>query len=272
VPKWDGSPLDGRTLLIHSEQGLGDTMQFIRYVKLIEPHGGKIVVAAQPELIALLKQSGYSGLVAQGSPLPAFDVHLPLMSLPRVFGTDLNSVPCDVPYLAADPERILSWREKLGQVPGYKVGISWQGNKKYPGDRFRSIAVEHFAPLARVPAVRLFSLQKGPGSEQLAAVADRFGVVDLGPSLDNGGGAFLDTAAVMKSLDLIVTSDSAVAHLAGALGVPVWMPLPRVCDWRWLVERSDSPWYPTMRLFRQSTLGEWGPVFATIGAELARLA
>jgi hypothetical protein len=265
-PMWDGSPLAGRTLLIQCEQGFGDTLQFIRYVKMIEPRDGQLIVSAQRELMSLLAQSGYARLVAHGEALPPFDVHLPLLSLPRIFGTTLDTVPSKVPYLTADPQRISNWRETFKGYSGLKVGISWQGRKTFPGDRVRSLPLENFAPLAQVPGVQFFSLQKAPGSEQLPPFADRYGVVDLSPALET----FLDTAAAMLNLDLVVTSDTAVAHLAGALGVPVWVALSRVPDWRWLLERSDNPWYPTMRLFRQTRLGDWPPVFQAIAEELAK--
>ncbi len=271
-PRWDGSPFADGTLLIHCEQGLGDTFQFIRYVKLVAQRARKIVVACEPQLIPLLSASGVSGLVDRKGPLPPFDMHAPLMSLPLIFGTTLNTIPRGVPYLAVDEGRIAKWRQDLGRYEGLKVGIAWQGAKSFARDRTRSIPLEQFAPLANVPGVRLFSLQKGQGSEQLATLANRFPVVDLARDLDPPGEAFLDTAAVMKCLDLVVTSDSAPAHLAGALGVKVWVALARVPEWRWMLERTDSPWYPTMRLFRQRQSGDWLGAFANMADELAKLA
>jgi Flp pilus assembly protein TadD len=270
-PQWDGSRLVDRTLLVHCEQGLGDTLQFIRYVKPAADRAEKIIIAAQPALIPLLTESGFTGLVSRTAPLPHFDVHAPLMSLPNIFHTSAATIPCDVPYLAVDHKRKTRWRERLSEYRGLKVGIAWQGRKQFRGDRLRSIPLEHFAPLARVANVRLFNLQKGPGIEQLAALAERFDVVDLTGEMDNDG-AFLDTAAVMDSLDLVVTSDTAMAHLAGALGAKVWVALSRVPDWRWLLEGTTSPWYPTMRVFRQQAPGDWPGVFAAIVAELAPLA
>jgi tetratricopeptide (TPR) repeat protein len=267
-PKWDGSPLVGRTLLIHCEQGFGDTLQFVRYLKMIKPDGGKIVLATQRELISLLAQSGFTSLVDLGEPLPEFDVHLPLLSLPRVFGTTLETIPGSIPYLTADAARIAAWREKLSAYSGLKVGISWQGRKTFPADRLRSIPLAYFAPLAEIAGARFFSLQKGDGREQLPAIADRLSAIDLSDSLET----FLDTAAAMKNLDLVITSDTAVAHLAGALGVPVWVALSRVPDWRWLCDRCDNPWYPTMRLFRQSRHGDWADVFQRIHSALAEIA
>jgi hypothetical protein len=179
------------------------------------------------------------------------------MSLPGLFGTTLATVPAEVPYLFADARLIARWREQLSPIGGFKIGIAWQGNPDNKRDRFRSIPLLQFAPLAGIAGVRLLSLQKGPGSDQLAVVADRFAVTDLGPQLDD----FLVTAAVLRNLDLVITADTAIAHLAGALGVPVWVALPVAPDWRWLLGREDSPWYPTMRLFRQATRSDWEGVF-----------
>jgi tetratricopeptide (TPR) repeat protein len=273
-PRWDGTPLSGRTLLIHCEQGFGDTLQFIRFVKpAVERAGaGKIVVAAQPELIPLLSQSGYLGLTSKEQPLPEFDVHVPLMSLPLTLGVEMDSLARDIPYLSVEPTRIDKWRQELGKYPGFKIGIGWQGRPDFRGDRLRSIPLETFAPLADVPRVRLISLQKGPGSEQLGAGLHHFDVVDLGDALDGRSSRFMDSAAVMQGLDLVVTSDSALAHLAGALGVRVWLALSAAPDWRWMLEREDSPWYPSMRLFRQCRLGDWSDVFERMAAELRTLA
>jgi tetratricopeptide (TPR) repeat protein len=270
-PRWDGSPLDDRTLLIHCEQGLGDTLQFIRYVKLTEQRGGKIIIAAHPALTALLGQSGFRGLVSNDQPLPPFDVWVPLMSLPYVFQTEVDTVPSDVPYLAPEQARVERWRGELKPSSGLKVGIAWQGRRDHRLDRLRSMPLACFAPLAAVPGVRLLSLQKGAGSEQVAALGDRFELVDLASRLDNEPAAFLDTAAVMKSLDLVVTSDTAIAHLAGALGVRVWLALPLAPDWRWMFVREDSPWYPTMRLFRQSRFRQWSDVFERMAADLEKM-
>jgi hypothetical protein len=187
------------------------------------------------------------------------------LSLPRLFGTDLGSIPGGVPYLLADPERVARWRQRLAGVPGFRVGINWQGNPRHDRQRRRAVPLEKFAALAAVPGVSLVALQKGAGAEQLAGCP--FPVHRL-EGLDAAGGAFLDTAAVACCLDLVVTSDTAVAHLAGALGVPTWVALPHAPDWRWLLGRDDTPWYPTMRLFRQETPGDWTGVFARLAEAL----
>ncbi|HEY7158656.1 MAG TPA: DUF6165 family protein [Gemmataceae bacterium] len=268
-PLWDGSPLEGRTLLLHTEQGLGDTLQFIRYAPLVKQRGGTVIVECPTALGQLLARcSGIDRLIARGAPLPIFDVHAPLLSLPRIFGTTLANVPANVPYLFADATLIDYWRSELSGVAGFKIGIAWQGNPRFPADGMRSIPLTHFTPLAQVEGVRLFSLQKGPGREQLPAVAGYLPVIDLADRLDETTGGFMDTAAVMKNLDLVVTSDTSIAHLAGALGVPVWVALALGADWRYLLGREDSPWYPTMRLFRQTRLGDWDSVFERIATEL----
>jgi tetratricopeptide (TPR) repeat protein len=268
-PLWDGSPLEGRTILIHTEQGLGDTLQFIRYAPLIKRRGGTLIVECPTALGPLLAGcAGIDRLIARGAPPPPFDVHAPLLSLPRILGTTLANVPAEVPYLVADADLVESWRSELSGIPGIKIGIAWQGNPRFPADCMRSIPLTHFTPLAQVEGVRLFSLQKGAGREQLPAVSSYLPVIDLADRLDETTGGFMDTAAVMKSLDLVVTSDTAVAHLAGGLGVPVWVALGVGSDWRFLQGREDSPWYPTMRLFRQTQMRDWDSVFDRIAAEL----
>ena len=179
-----------------------------------------------------------------------------------MLGTTAATIPCEVPYLWANPELTDRWRKELAGIEGFKIGIAWQGCRDYDADRWRSIPLARFAPLARLPGVRLISLQKGFGSEQVAAVD--FPVLDLSGRLDEAAGPFMDTAAVIRGLDLVVTSDTAIPHLAGALGVPVWVALPFSADWRWLRQRHDSPWYPTMRLFRQTIFDGWPDVFERI--------
>ena len=269
-PPWDGSPLEGRTILLYAEQGLGDTLQFVRYAQLVCERGGRVILSCQRALVPLLERCRHiERLVAQGDPLPPFDVHAPLVSLPRIFGTTLDNVPATAPYLDADPRLVERWREEVRALAGFKIGIAWQGSRNYRRDRARSVPLAAFVALAAVPGVRLISLQKGDGSEQLGDVAGRCAVLDLASRLDESSGAFMDTAAVMKNLDLVITSDTSIPHLAGALGVPVWVALPHICDWRWLLDRDDSPWYPTMRLFRQAVRGDWQEVFERIAAALA---
>jgi Flp pilus assembly protein TadD len=263
-PRWDGSPLDGKTILIHAEQGLGDTIQYVRYASLVKQRGGTVVVECSPALVRLVGTCpGVDRVVASGTPLPPFDVEIPMMSLPAVFGTTLQTVPASVPYLFPEPELVEHWRRELAPVREFKVGICWQGNPKYRGDRYRSVPLAAFEPLARVPGVRLYSLQKGHGVEQLAPPGGLgFEVTDLASRLDERTGPFRDTAAVLTVLDLVVSADTATAHLAGALGVPVWVLHSAAGHFCWLLDREDSPWYPTARLFRQRRVGAWGDVFA----------
>jgi len=272
APLWDGSPMPDRCLLLHSEQGLGDTIQFIRYARLAKQRCGSLIVQCQPGLAPLLSRCpGVDRVIVRGESLPEYHVQAPLMSLPDIFGTELGTIPAEVPYLLADDSLVETWRQRLADFQGFKVGIGWQGNPKYVADRLRSIPLRYFTPLARVPGVRLYSLQKGLGWNQISEVAGDCPVVDFGPDFDAKSGTFMDTAAVMRNLDLVVTSDTALAHVAGALGVPVWLALSQSADWRWLEEREDSPWYPTMRLFRQARLGDWEELFARISADLAGL-
>jgi tetratricopeptide (TPR) repeat protein len=270
VPRWDGSSLSGRTLLMYAEGGLGDTIQFVRYARLAQEQGARVIVECQRPLVRLLARCpGIDHLVAYGDALPPHDVQAPMLSLPYCFRTRLDTIPANMPCLWADPALVEPWRRELAELAGFKIGIAWQGSED--GNRAgRSFPLAEFAPLAAVPGVRLVSLQKGPGSEQVGAVAGHWPLTDLGPRLDETGGAFLDTAAVMMNLDLIVTSDTSIAHLAGALGVPVWLALTKNPEWRWLLEREDTPWYPTMRLFRQKRRGEWGPVFQRIAEAVQR--
>jgi tetratricopeptide (TPR) repeat protein len=271
-PWWDGGSLEGRTIFLHAEQGFGDTIQFIRYASMVKQRGAKVVVQCQRPLLRLLASCpGIDVLMGAGDPLPEFDVHAPLLSLPGILQTSLDNVPATVPYLFPPPALVDRWREELGHLGGLKVGIGWQGRTSYAGDCWRSIPLRCFAPLAEMTGVRLVSLQKKAGRDQLAEVGDRFRIVDFADQMDEAAGPFMDTAALMTQLDLVITSDTAVAHLAGALGLPVWVALPLSPEWRWLLDRSDSPWYPTMRLFRQKKLGDWASVFEEIRGALGDL-
>lgn len=267
-PEWDGTPLPTGTILIHAEQGLGDTLQFIRYASLVKQLVGTVIVECQPPLLPLLRScAGIDQLVSTGDELPPFDVHVSMLSLPRVLATTVESVPRNAPYLFADPALVTHWDTQLASDTSFRVGIAWQGNPTNPSHQ-RSIPLENFAELAVVKGVTFYSLQKTHGLEQLDAVRDKFAVTEFGAFMDEANGAFMDTAAVMKNLDLVITADTSIPHLAGGLGVPVWLALPTICDWRWLLDRDDSPWYPTMRLFRQKELGDWNDVFLRIAEEL----
>jgi tetratricopeptide (TPR) repeat protein len=268
-PVWDGSPLDGKTILLHAEQGLGDTLQFIRYAPLVKKRGGTVIAACPQVLHDLLSRcAGIDQLVSQETFTGTAAEHAPLLSLPRILNTTLATIPAAVPYVFADPALVEQWRWELAALPGFKVGIAWQGSLKHQDDRFRSMPLECFAALARVQGIQLVSLQIGDGEADLGGVS--FPIVDFGNRLDKVGGAFVDTAAVMMSLDLVITADTATAHLAGALGVPVWVALRFAPDFRWLLERADSPWYPSARLFRQRRPGQWEDVFEQMAGELLK--
>jgi tetratricopeptide (TPR) repeat protein len=270
-PRWDGSDLTGKTIFLYAEQGLGDTLHFIRYVPLVKERGGRVIVQCQPVLQRLLANlAGIDQLIPQGSPVPEFDVHAALLSLPAIFKTTFANVPAQVPYLHPDPELVKHWRQELG-AGDFKIGIVWQGNPKFGYDKLRSLALTEFAPLAQMPGVKLIGLQKGKGSEQIASLEGRFSVMDLSARLDEASGPFMDTAAVIKNLDLVIAPDTAIGHLAGALGARVWIALQTVPNWRWMLERTDSPWYPTARLFRQKEVGNWKGVFAEMASALREL-
>lgn len=266
-PWWTGEEGGGRTMLLHTEQGLGDAIQFVRFVPAVVARGWRVVLEVPPALMELFAALPGVILAPRGRELPPFDVHCPLLSLPGIVATTRDTIPAAVPYLAVPPERVAAWRARM-PAGGVRVGIVWQGNPQFPGDRRRSVPLEWLAPLAWVPGVRLVSLQKNHGLDQLDRLSASLAAPSLGPGFDT----LADTAAAMAALDLIVTSDTGLAHLAGALGRPVWVALQAVPDWRWGLNGEDCPWYPTMRLFRQTTPGDWAPVFARITAALANRA
>jgi Flp pilus assembly protein TadD len=260
-PRWDGGSFEGRTLLIYGEQGFGDAIQFFRYLPLAAKMGGKVIVECRPELQRIFQSAaGSCQVVAWGESLPSFDLHCSLLSLPHVFGTTLASIPKEVPYLQADAEEARKWRDRMGEQGAFvRVGLVWSGSPGHKNDRNRSIELTSLGPLMRAQGVRFFSLQKGKAPPD--------GVVNWTDELKD----FADTAALIANLDLVIAVDTAVAHLAGAMGKPVLTLLPFVSDWRWLLEREDSPWYPTMRLFRQPSRGDWDSVIKRVADELRLL-
>jgi tetratricopeptide (TPR) repeat protein len=270
--RWNGEELRGQRIVLHAEGGLGDTMHFIRYAPLVRQRGGDVVLEVQPALIPLLRQSGLAPLLPLGAEIsPPCQYHASLVSLPMIFGTTFDTIPAQIPYLWAEEGLIRSWGDRLKPYTGLKVGIHWLGSDIAVLEG-RRIALREFEVLARVPGVTLISLHKSNAMEEVAALADRFRVVDFGDELDTIHGAFMDTAAIMKNVDLVITCDTATAHLAGAMGVPVWIALMLSGDWRWLLDRENSPWYPTARLFRQTAIDDWTGVFVRMAGELARLA
>jgi tetratricopeptide (TPR) repeat protein len=261
-PRWTGEPLDGKTILLHPEQGLGDILQFVRYAPMVTARGGKVLLQCQPPLVRLLQNDlGISQVISVTDPLPEFDVHCPVMSLPFVFGTEIGSIPAQIPYLFADPEDAAAWRLKLENGSNKpRIGLVWAGSPTHKNDRNRSIRLANLSRLLSMDSCRFFSLQKGPASNQLSMPT----LIDHTADLHD----FADTAAFVANLDLIITVDTAVAHLAGGMGKIVWLLLPHNPDWRWLLDRDDSPWYPTMRIFRQQRAGDWESVITRIVAEI----
>ena len=250
APLWDGSALNGRTILLHCEQGLGDGIQFARYAPLVQQRGGRVVLACPAPLAVLFRTlDGVDQLITDGDAVPPHDVQAPLLSLPGLFGTDLASIPAAVPYLRPDPAKVAVWRERLAALRGRKVGVVWRGNPKHGNDSNRSMTAQRFAAFLDQPGLAVVSLQKDARPDELAA---------LDPAAELGD--FSDTAALVANLDLVIAVDTSVAHLAGALNVPTWVLLPFVPDWRWLLGRADCPWYPSARLFRQPALQDWDSV------------
>jgi hypothetical protein len=265
--RWQGEPLPGATLLIASEQGLGDTLQFVRYAALARQRVGSVVVECAPAVAGLISGcAGVDRVVLRGQPRGDFAAYVPLLSLPAVFGTTVDNVSADAAYLSPSADRLAAWRDELAPVAGRRVGVAWQGNPAHRQDGRRSFPLAELAPLAQVPGVQLYSLQFGAGREQLA-LQPNWPIVDLANRL----GDFAETAAIVSNLDLVVCCDSALAHLAGSLGVPVWVALSFAADWRWLLGRTDTPWYPSMRLFRQRVGGDWGELFRRLADELRGL-
>lgn len=258
-PLWDGSDLGGKAILLHHEQGFGDVIQFARYIPLVAERGGKVIVECQPELVELLKTvDGADQVIARGSPLPNFSCYAPMMSLARIFGHGLDDIPATVPYLFGPEMHGVHLPYMDDQKK--KVGISWAGKPTHKNDRNRSCPFSHFIEIMGLPDMAFFSLQKGPRGDDLKNRACDALAIDMGSRLED----FSDTAAVIEQLDLVITVDTAIAHLAGALGKPVWILLPFTGDWRWMAKGNTSPWYPTARLFRQKATGDWDSVFADL--------
>jgi tetratricopeptide (TPR) repeat protein len=268
-PQWHGEPLQGQTILLHSEQGLGDTLQFARYVPLVAARGCRVILEVQPRLRPLLDRLPGADLVlARGDRLPGFATHCPLMSLPLAFDTTLETIPSAVPYLVPTSASVAAAREEYPRREGrLRIGLCWAGNPRHKADRQRSMPLEILASLAEIDKAVFFSLQFGPAAAQIAPLQSRFPVVDA----SSRNQSLAETAALMATLDLVLTVDTAIAHLAGAMGLPVWIMLPHLADWRWLEDRRDSPWYPTARLFRQPASGHWAPLIAEVRGALPTL-
>ncbi|SDD61444.1 glycosyltransferase family 9 protein [Paraburkholderia lycopersici] len=267
-PRWNGQPIPGKTLLIHDEQGYGDTFQFMRMVSWAKARSGaRVIFEVNGETLSLAHRiAGPDEVIARGTLPPAFDVHCELMSLPMVMRVELADLPGPVPYLSADPQRVEKWRRRLADLPGMRVALVWAGRPTHVNDANRSLSLAQLAPLAQA-GVTFLSVQKGPASAQADSPPPGMTIVSLSDEIQD----FEDTAAIVSVADLLISVDSSPVHLAGALGRPVWVMLPFVPDWRWLLGRSDTPWYPRTRLFRQPSRGDWGGVMASMASELARL-
>lgn len=268
APVWQGEARAGQTILLHGETGLGDTLMFVRYAPLVAERGASVVLECQPQLKSLLATAkGVAQTMAQGEPLPAFDAHIPFIALPRVLATTLETIPWSGAYVRADPARVSAWRSRISSDPGrLKVGLAWATNPENPSSRKRSLTLDTFAPLAALTQLELYSLQKGAAAAELAGAPRGLQITDLGSELRD----FSDTAAVASLLDLVITVDTSVAHLAGAMGLPTWVVLSYSPDWKYHLRRSDNPWYPTMRLFRQPSEGDWAAVVDQVTEALRR--
>ena len=266
-PLWLGDfNINKKIILIHTEQGLGDSIQFSRYIELVEKLGAKVIFEVEDSLIKLMKNlNGNFAIVRKGEKLPFFDCHCPLLSLPHAFKTNINSIPQNIPYITKPslPKKI--WENKLNQ-DNFNIGICWQGSS-YSKDEGRSFSIKYFKNISKIKNVKLFSLQKNDGAEQLHSNFEEIKVINFGSDLDKEA-AFLDTAVLMTKLDLIITVDTSIAHLAGSMGCKVWVLLQFIPDWRWMLDKKITPWYPSMKLFRQSKLNDWNGPFKQIENEI----
>jgi tetratricopeptide (TPR) repeat protein len=268
-PVWDGSPLGGRTLRIVCDHGLGDTLQFVRYVPWLREQGaGRILLAAQTSLHPLLEEAGFGELVAPEDESTPCDAHISIMMLPAFHYAAQRRLWWEGPYLRANASLVDRWRARLDALEGRKVGICWSGSPVFMWNEWRSVPLEAFEPLTTLAGIRLVVLQHGDGRRQLDDKRERFKLVDFGGEVDGQGGAFRDSAAIIESLDLVITSDTSLAHVAAALGRPVWMALSAAPEWRWQRHGDTTPWYPSMRLFRQRALKDWSEVFGKMADEL----
>ncbi len=268
-PRWRGEDLQGRTILLDAEQGYGDVIHFVRYVPEIARRGGRVILFCYAELVPLLRRQLGIEQVISTNPPPPFDVHCPLLDIPFVLGTRRSSIPADVPYLKADPALAEAWGRKLDPRTGrLRVGLVWAGQPLNIRDGERSIAFSMLAPLVRTTGVTFYSLQTGDAASQAKHPPRGMELIDLTADIRD----FADTAALISHLDLVISVDTAVAHLAGAMAKPVWVMITSVPDWRWLLDREDSPWYPTMRLFRQTVRGHWDDVVRRVAEALRAFA
>lgn len=272
--RWEGQPFQDKTLFVYEEQGMGDTIQFIRYLPYLKQFGGSIIFEVIPPLVRLVEQfKGYDRLWVgiknvDTRPVDRFDYHVPLLSLPGLFNTTVETIPAETPYLYADQTLSRIWKDRIGNVPGLKAGIVWSGNPNHDNDNNRSLSLSCFRALGNMSGINLFSLQKDSYEKWTDIDPETVIRTDLGKQISD----FADTAAIIENLDLVISVDTAVVHLAGAMGKPVWTLLPFCPDWRWMLDREDTPWYPSMRLFRQPRPGDWDSVISDVKQALEGLA
>ncbi len=271
IPVWDGSNLNGRKILLTAEQGLGDTLNFVRFAQELRSRGAQTMVHCQPQLVALLQNAPKLGPMFPNSLSidQPMDLQCSLVDVADILQINEQNIPSESPYLFPSQQLSNYWSRRFPtKAATRRIGIAWQGNPDHQADAFRSVPLTCFEPISEIPGIELISLQSGFGTEQLIKWNGAKKIVSLGSDVDQTSGAFMDTAAIMLQLDLVITSDTSIAHLAGALGVPTWLAINYVPDWRWLLQREDSPWYPSVRLFRQDVLGDWGGVFRKIQTAL----
>jgi hypothetical protein len=268
-PRYTGGNLNGKTILLLAEQGLGDTIMFARYAPLLAKRGGQVVVAAHPEIADLIRTvTGVQRVSRFGEQGPPFHTYARLLSLPRVFDTTLWNIPHETPYMRAPWGRVEHWRQRLAQDGAAKrVGLVWAGSARHTNDSQRSMNLSDLAPLGNTPGVKFYALQKGDREAEAQNPPQNLPLINLGPEIKD----LTDLSAVLETMDLLITVDTAPAHLAGALGRPVWVMLPAASDWRWMLKRPDSPWYPTIRLFRQTKMRDWTGVVSEVGAAMQKL-
>ncbi|QDV48682.1 tetratricopeptide repeat protein [Gimesia fumaroli] len=269
-PSWQGEPLAGKSIFLWCEQGFGDTFLFVRFaIELKRQGAAQVLLLCQTELAALLQSiPEIDQILIEGNEIPEYDYQSALLSIPRYLETSQETIPVDVPFFVPPAERRQYWHDVLSEYEGKKIGLNWSGNLNFPKDEFRSIPLETFLPLGKVPGIQLVSLQQVNGLDQIAPLQTSWNLLQPGAEYEAETGNFTEVAALIQNLDLVITSDTAVAHLAGCLGVPVWILVSQLPEWRWLLDRTDSPWYPTARLFRQADLGEWEPAILEVKAAL----
>ncbi|MEA3360400.1 MAG: hypothetical protein U9R17_13480, partial [Thermodesulfobacteriota bacterium] len=265
---WEGQSLKSKTILLYAEQGMGDTIQFVRYLPLVKALGCKVILAVQPNLTGVLSNiECVDQVISYDTNTPFYDYHATLLSLPHILKTTLDTIPNITPYLLADTNSINKWKSIFNNPLDFKVGLVWAGSPKNGNDKRRSFSVETLIPLLHIRGIKFFSLQMGEKSKELNLFGLNTEITDLSPELKDAR----DTAAAITLMDLIISVDTSVGHLSGALAHPTWLLLPFAPDWRWMLKREDTPWYPTMRLFRQPEPGDWGTVVEKIRRELTQI-